>query len=254
MKKSEVKKLKDNDLQLRYFLGGLQTMLNVDTCHYWLCDIDCSCNIVPEDDRLDNVKRFIKNHNITNERFLKLSYNYLIGAVMKYKGKYSRLFIELEEVLKPYQFNQIYKHTIPDNDFREKELEDIVFNSNDLYVKEYIKKYNLTEEDFIVLAKTSLNHNVYGLRLSNMEDTFMVEITDFTHHHGLNVTKEFIERYRKEYQNKKETAELIAAVTSSRKAYLESIKKLLIKDERLAIQIINEELSELNSYKKKVKK
>lgn len=252
MKKSEVEKLEDKNLQLRYFLGGLQTMNNNEYCHYWLCDINCSCNIVPEDDRLEAVKSFIKKHNITNERFLKLAYNYLTGSIMKYKGNYSKLFIELDEVLKPYQFNPSYNHKIPDNDFREKELEEIVFDSKDLFVKKYIEKYNLTEEDFITLAKTSINHNIYGLRLSN-QDTFMTEITDFTYHYGLNVTKEFIEAYRKENQIKKETAELIAAVTSSRKKYLESIRDLLPKDKGLANQIINEDLAELASYKKKVK-
>lgn len=252
MKNSEVQKLEDKNLQLRYYLGGLKNMFDDNYCHYWLCDIDCSCAIVEADERLDNVKRFIKNHNITNERFLKLAYNYLTGSIMKYKGNYSKLFIELDEVLKPYQFNPSYNHEIPDNDFREKNLEEIVFDSKDLFVKKYIEKYNLTEEDFIILAKTSLNHNIYGLRLSN-NDTFMTEITNFTRHHGLNITKEYIKEYRKQYQSNKETAELTSEVRASRKAYLESIKKLLTKDKELAIQIISEDLAELTSYKKKVK-
>jgi len=33
MKKSEVEKLEDKNLQLRYFLGGLQTMNNNEYCH-----------------------------------------------------------------------------------------------------------------------------------------------------------------------------------------------------------------------------
>ena len=75
-------------------------MTNNEYCHYWICGLNCSCNIVPNDERLDAVKNFIKKHNITNERFLKLSYNFLIGAIMKYHGNYSQLFLELEKILK----------------------------------------------------------------------------------------------------------------------------------------------------------
>lgn len=50
--------------------------MNNELCSYWLCDIDCSCKIVPVDERLENVKNFIKKHNITNAIFLRLSYNY----------------------------------------------------------------------------------------------------------------------------------------------------------------------------------
>lgn len=164
-RKSEVKTLIDKDLQLRYYIGGLQDTINNESCSYWLCDIDCSCKKVPNDERLEDVKNFIKKHNITNERFLRLSYNYLIGAIMKYPLSYSHLFNELKDILKPYELVQTNKKEIPNSDFREKELEQIISSVSEpnSMVESFIKKYALTFEDFISLAKTSLNYNIYRL-------------------------------------------------------------------------------------------
>jgi len=253
MKKSEVEKLEDKNLQLRYFLGGLQTMNNNEYCHYWLCDINCSCNIVPEDDRLEAVKSFIKKHNITNERFLKLSYNFLNGAVMKYHGNYSQLFLELEEVLKPYKFTQSKRKQIPDNNFREEELEKLVSSSYDdnSIIGNFIKKYNLTVEDFIIISKIILNYNLYGLRLSNPDDTFITEIKDIINQYNLSVSKEYIQEYIKAKQNNSETTELIIETKSAQKRYLELMKELLKKEPSLATDLISEELSELGFNNKK---
>lgn len=253
MKKSEVEKLEDKDLQLRYFLGGLQTMNNNKYCHYWLCDINCSCNIVPEDEKLDAVKNFIKNHNITNERFIKLSYNFLIGAVMKYHGNYSQLFLELEEVLKAYQFTQSKRKQIPDNNFREEELEKLVNSSYepDSIIGNYIKKYNLTSEDFIVLSKIILNYNIYGLRLSNPDDTFITEIKDIINYYNLSVSKEYIQEYITAKDGNEQTTELFVETKSAQKRYLELMKELLIKDPSFATKLISEELNELGYTNKK---
>lgn len=255
MKKSDIKELQDKNLQLRYFLGGLQDMTNNEHCHYWNCDINCSCNIVPDDERLDAVKKFIKNHNINNERFLKLAYHFLFGAIMKYHGSYSQLFLELEEVLKPYQFTQSNKKEIPDNNLREKELEELVHSSNepDSIVGNFIKKYNLTAEDFIVLLKTFINHNIFSLRFKP-NDTFINEVIEITQKYELTVTRDFLEEYRKEYEAEKENAELIVETKSTQKRYLELLKKLLIKDNVLANEVINEGLLELGFEEKKVKK
>ena len=253
MKKSEVTKLEDKNLQLRYFLGGLQTMNNNEYCHYWLCDINCSCNIVPEDERLEAVKDFIKNHNITNERFIKLSYNFINGAIMKYQGNYSQLFLELEEVLKPYQFTQTKRRQIPDNNFREEELEKLVNSSNnrDSIIGNFVKKYNLTVEDFIVMSKTILNYNIYGLQLFNSEDTFITEIKDIINCYNLSVPKEYIQEYIKSNQNNSESTDLIIETKSTQARYLELMKELLIKEPSLATELISEELVELGFTKKK---
>lgn len=256
MKKSEVKKLEDKDLQLRYFLGGLQTMTNNEYCHYWLCDINCSCNIVPDDERLDAVKKFIKKHNITNERFVKLAYNFLIGTTMKYHGNYSQLFLELEKVLKPYQFTQSNRKEIPDNNFREEELEKLVNSAYepDSIIGNFIKKYNLTVDDFIILSKIILNYNLHGLQLSNPNDTFIIEIKDIINHYNLSIPKEFIQEYIKANGDKQETAKLIIETKSAQKKYLELMKELLIKDSASATELITEELTELGFADKNIKR
>ena len=253
MKKSQVEKLEDKDLQLMYFLGGLKDMINKENCHYWLCDIDCSCNIVPDDESLDAVKNFIKKHNITNERFIKLAYNFLIGAVMKYHGDYSQLFLELEEVLKPYQFTQSNEKKIPDNNFREEELEKLVNNAYEpgLFIYNFINKYNLTVEDFIILSKTILNYNFHGLSLSNLNDTFIIEIEDIINHYNLSIPKEYIQEYIKADEEKQETTKLIIETKTLQKKYLQLMKKLLIKDFDSATELITEELKELGFADKK---
>lgn len=257
MKKNEIKNLEDKDLQLRYFLGGLQTMTDNEYCHYWLCGINCSCNIVPDDERLNAVKRFINKHNITNERFIKLAYNFLIGAITKYHGSYSKFFLELEEVIKPYQFTQSNKNEIPENDFREKELEKLVNNTYepDLIIGRFIKKYNLTAADFIVISKTILNHNIHGLQLSNSNDTFITEVKDIINHYGLNDPKECVEQNRKENQDQQSTARLITETKSAQRKYLELMKELLMKDPVSATGLITEELKKLGfSDKKNIKR
>lgn len=255
MKKSEIKKLEDKDLQLRYFLGGLHNINDGENhlCNYWTCEINCSCSAVSDDEKLNVVKNFVKKHNITNERFLKLSYNYLNGAIMKYHGTYSQLFLELEEVIRPYEFIKTKTGEIPDNDFREKELEELVFNAynSNSIIGDFIKKYNLTINDFIILAKTSLNYNFYGLNISNPSDTFGREVVDIIDKYGLNVTRE----YAVEYRNKLEMDKLVVETKSIQKKYLELMKKLLIKDPDLAIEILIEELYDLGfTEKKDVKK
>lgn len=114
MKKSDINKLEDKDLQLRYYLGGLQLINNGEQlCDYWTCDINCSCSEVHDDERLLEVKSFIEKHCLTNERFIKLSYGLLTGAIMKYKGMYSPLFTELEKVLELYNFIHTKKKKYP---------------------------------------------------------------------------------------------------------------------------------------------
>lgn len=215
--------------------------------------IGCSCNIVPDDERLDAVKNFIKKHNITNERFLKLSHNFLIGAVMKYHGNYSQLFLELEEVLKPYEFTKSNRKEIQDNNFRAEELEKLVNSSydSDSIVGDFIKKYNLTSEDFIVLSKIILNYNMYGLQLSNPDDTFITEIKDIINHYNLSVSKEYIQEYIKAKQYTEETTKLIIETKSAQKKYLELMKELLIKDSASATELITVELRELGITNKK---
>lgn len=252
MKKSEIKKLDDKDLQLRYFLGGLHRIRDGKNCQcdYWACEINCSCNAVEEDENFFAVKIFMKKHNITNKTFLSLAYNYLVGAIMKYHGSYSPLFVELEEVLAPYKFTHTTVGEIPDNDFREKELENLAHDSSDnnADIKEFISKYNLSTNDFITILKTNLNHNFYlGSRIQSTEDTFSDELYDISHGYGLAVTREYIEEYRRAYQDV-DAANLVANARITQKRYLELMKELSTKYPNLATEMIDEVLNESIDY------
>lgn len=251
MKKSEINSLDDKDLQLRYYLGGLKRIRDGEnqSCSYWACDINCSCSEVPDDERLIEVKNFIKKHNITNERFIKLSYWHLAGAVMKYKGSCSPLFLELENALKPYNFTHTNRVEIPDNDFREKELETVVNNSA---VKVYCAKYELDPTDFISLAKTSLNYQIYPLQVAkNPNDAFLNELYDIIDSYGLYISREQIQKYREAYKSKHEDAQLAIDTKAAQKRYLELMNELLIKQPDLATQMISEELNELGYNSRK---
>lgn len=253
MKKSEVRKLEDKDLQLRYLIGGLINTVNEDYCNYWKCDINCSCDIVPDDERLEAVKKFIKKHNITNERFIKLAYNFLVGAVMKYHDEYSQLFLELEEVLKPYQFNQSFRNEIPNNSLKEKELEKLVSSAheNDSIVGVFIKKYNLTAEDFIVLTKMTLNYRMHAMYVTDTHDTFFEEIQGIINRYDLSMPREYVQEYIKMSEEKQEATELYVETKFAQEKYLELMKKLLIKDADYATELIVDELSELGFTDKK---
>lgn len=256
MYKNEIGRLDNQDLKLRYYLGGLKLEEKQDgkeyICNYWSCDINCSCFPVPDDENLVEVKNFIIYHGLTNEDFLRLSYVYLTGGIMKYKGTYSPLFVELDKVLLPYNYNIKKWREIPDNDFREKELESIVYAP---IVKEFCAKYHLTILDFIVLAKTSLNYRFTNLRgVVNFDNKFGRELSDIIDSYNLYLPLEDIEKYREEYHNKLEIAELVSDVKSAQKRYLLLMKKLLIKDPNLAIEIYGELSDELGLDTKRRKR
>ena len=169
--KNEIGRLDNQDLKLRYYLGGLKGLEKDYQCNFWACDINCSCYPVPADEKLAEVKKLITQHNLTNEDFLRLSFAYVTGKIMKYKGEYSSLFIELDKVLAPYNYKDKYYHEIPDSDLREKELKNIV---NDSIVVDFCTKHGLTKIDFITLAKTSINYGFSHLRgVSNFPISFL---------------------------------------------------------------------------------
>lgn len=247
MKKSEINKLDDKDLQLRYYLGGLKLINDGENtlCNYWTCDIDCSCTAVANDEKFVEVKKFINKHNLTNERFIRLSYCLLMNSVIKYKGKYSPFFTELENVIEPYNFTHTRSNNKQDNDFREKELENI---ANEPIVRKYCSKYQLDTIDFIVLAKMSINYRFYNLQIAkNPNDTFSKELVEIINSHNLYVSRECI----KEYNNNQKATSILIETKTAQKRYLELLKELQKKSPNLASEMISYELSELGYNSKK---
>ena len=216
MKKDDITKLKDKDLQLKYILGGLKFIRDGNIrCNYWTCDINCSCNKVEEDEKFIKIKKFIKKHNLTNERFAKLTYNYLVGAIMKYNGSYTPLFTELYEVIKTYNFPASKKYKIEDIGYKEKEFEEYLYGHNNDLITDYINKYSLTREDVMALIKTYVNGGMYGLQLINNEDKFLVELKDIIHKSNIDTSN--YNEYKKTYQINKENTELIINTKSIQK-------------------------------------
>lgn len=65
---------------------------------------------------------------------------------------------------------------------------------------------------------------------------------------------EDIEKYREEYQNKQEIVELASDVRTAQKRYLLLMKKLLVKDPNLAVEIYGELSDELGLDTKRRKR
>jgi len=254
MTKNEIEKITDKDLQLRYYLGGLKLISDgIDQlCTYWTDDINCSCNPVSADENFIEVKKYVQEHNLTNKRFLKLSYALLRGSIMKYKGEYTPLFVELEKILAPYNFVHMDPPYIPDNDFHEKQLEEIAYKSlnGDLSIKEYCDKYKLSIEDFIALGKTSINYGFNALvGLAKENDDFGQELRRIIDSYDLYVPFEYIKEYREKYKDKIVCAELLVDIKVAQKKYLELMKQLIEKNYYLATEIFADELRELGIRK-----
>ena len=81
----EIIKLDDNQLQLRYILGGLYPHGNLNCNKFWGCDVRCSTLPVPEDEKFRKVQNFITKHNISNSTFLKLARSYLFSTFKSYQ-------------------------------------------------------------------------------------------------------------------------------------------------------------------------
>lgn len=231
MRRSEIEKLEDKDLQLRYYLGGLRhNMSNDNECIYWRCDIDCGCPKLNDDIDLTGVKDFIKKHNITNERFLRLAYNHLAGNYVYYHNEPSEILVELEEVLKPFLFNKWEKKT--DNTLYDKKLEELindVKNPHAFYVediRDFIDKYNLTDNDFITLAKTWINHRWVGLvnHYDSSIDKFADEIKNIINNHGLYIDEDMIEAYIEADKRDDDSSKAILEATIQQRKYLEALK------------------------------
>lgn len=256
MKKTKIKELDDKDLQLRYYLGGLKSIGTEEhLCTYWACDLNCSCDAVEDDDSFKAIKEFRDNHNFTNERVIKLIYNYLIGSIMKYKDFYTPLFMELDNVIKPYNFIQNDIGKVSDIGYKEKELETAVYSDSNLNVAQINYKYNITKEDFIALAKTYINDAFHGLCLSNPQDIFMYELKTIINSFNLDISKRNLEAYREAYNDTKLNTELLVSTKDAQIKYLDFMKKLIEKEPNLAIELLRNELNELGfKTKKDIKK
>lgn len=162
--KNDIKELKDKQLQLRYLLGGLNRAdkYGCSSNTFWTCDINCSCTPVHDDKRLDKIRDFIEKHNISIDSFFRLLYCEIKGRFCYFNNHgYGPLIEELKDIVSEYRF--ITKDSIlKDNNYKEYILLKYTINNLDNQESQlnlYLKKYNITLTDFLILAKTSLLGN-----------------------------------------------------------------------------------------------
>ena len=201
----DIIKLKDKDLQLRYILGGLYPHGGMNCNRYWGCDIKCSTLPVLDDINLEMVKMFIKKHNISNGTFLRLARTYLSGAFNPYDGDYGNLIYELDNVLMRYNFVHTDSDKIPDNDLKEKELLKLIAKQSNVEgtkLNKFLRKYSLTNVDFMILAKTSINYQfkiARGFETTDLSNDLYSILDD----NGMYQSYAFVLEYRDNYKNSK---------------------------------------------------
>lgn len=202
--RDEIKCLEDKDLQLQYLLGGLNTSekTSCDYNSFWDCDLRCSCNPIPNDERLEKIKDFKNKHNISNETLMRLVLSYLKGYLIKYNGEYGELILDLDKVLIGYNFNHSTIGKVVENDLKEKELLELFEKYGQVEgssLNNFLKKYSLTKTDFMVLAKTSINYNfkiVRGLEIKDLP----VDLINLLKEFGLYESHKYVEEYHKQIE------------------------------------------------------
>ncbi|MBE6153513.1 MAG: hypothetical protein E7166_04745 [Firmicutes bacterium] len=222
----EIEEIKDENLQLRYLLGTLnrKDKEQCPTNSYWNCDIRCDATPVNDDKKLLKVLIFIKKHNLSVDSFFRLLCSHLKGNFCYYDGDCGELIRELDYAIKDYEFVFSKTYSLPQNDYKEKELLKLILrdiNNQDSSLNILIKKYSLTITDFMVLAKTSLimnwkqhsfwerkdlfkdlkqildNNNLYDTMESVLEYRKDLKITETDEQHEKSLRKSFINKFRK---------------------------------------------------------
>ncbi len=222
---TEIRELEDKDLQLMYMLGSLYTFYpseGIECDRFWVCNVRCRRNPVENDERLEKIKSFIKKHNISNSTFLRLARTYLTGSINSYKGNYGSLIPELDLVLKDYNFTHTNYWSFKENDLKEKELIELIERERNLQgsnLNNFLKNYSLTMVDFIILAKTSINHAfrvVKGFERTDLSQ----DLNNLLESNNLYETYEFVQAYRESLEQlpqKKSLKELCRSLIKGRK-------------------------------------
>lgn len=222
----EIRNLKDKNLQLRYILVGLYHHGELNCDSFWGCDIKCSTQPVENDERLEKVKSFIRKHNISNSTFLRLTRSYLFGALNSYRGDYGNLIPELERAIKDYYFVRNNQESFKENDLKEQELIELLEkegNKKGTYLNRFLNKYLLTDIDFIILAKTSINYKYKAGR--NFEVTDLPkDLTYILESNNLYQPKKWVKSYRDSLEKENGVINL-----EKSKSLIKSIKDKIIR-------------------------
>lgn len=195
----EIRNLEDKDLQLRYILGGLYPHGGQNCNVYWGCYSKCDTQPVEDDERLQKVKDFILNHNISNSTFLRLARSYIFETLNSYKGDFGSLIPELGEAILDYDFVHTKEERFKENDLKERELLELIDKEcgvEGTALNTFLGKYSLTPVDFMILAKTSINYKFKIGRVFEVTD-LPKDLQVILEANNLYQSYKFVEQYRK---------------------------------------------------------
>lgn len=161
-----------NDVDnLKIFLGGLKI------CSSWIsCDTNCYIPSV-NDDEILSLLELKEKHNLSFKDIMTLYFSCLNDNIIPYKQQYGILISELEnEFVKFSQFGLHKKKRFANNYIDEKIFEKLILTNN-INVCEFMKKYNLTKLDFIVLAKCAVHGFPYSKHIG-FSDNLIPDLDD----------------------------------------------------------------------------
>lgn len=160
--------------KLKLILSGLRA------CHFFFaCDIKCDTEIA-SDSEIEPIIEIMVDHNLTSSDYIRLFNTYRRGNFQPYEGEIGNFIKELEPTFKQFD-TPLYqggcalnasKGTFAINDsIGESEVAKLViFKNEDL--QRFIDTFNLTELDFMVLAKAEFHE---ALLTKNIADKCMEE-------------------------------------------------------------------------------
>ncbi len=130
----------------------------------------------------------------------------------------------MDYTIKDYNFIHSKTHSLPQNDYKEKELLKLILqdiNNQDSLLNIFLKKYPLSITDFIVLSKTSLIMNYRQHSFWQRKDLFE-DLKTILEHNKLYETKESVLEYR---NNLKQTKINEKQEKPLRKSFINKFKK-----------------------------
>ena len=183
-----------NDVDnLKNFLSGLRR------CSSWI-SCDTNCYIPPvNDDEILSLLELKEKHNLSFKDIMTLYFSCLNDNIIPYKQQYGILISELEnEFVKFSQFGLHKKKRFANNYIDEKIFEKLIL-SDDVNVCEFMKTYNLTELDFMVLAKCAVHGFSYSKHIG-FSDNLIPDLDD-TLIKSLGNTKVKILKFLSDFKN-----------------------------------------------------
>lgn len=165
-----IKQMSDID-KVKLYLGGYKK------CSNWVdCDIKCSVTPI-SDEEIKPLLELKEKFNLTLRDIMTLYVSYWNGQFKPYKNDCGILIPSLEKEFLKFRKEKIYKNIyFWDDRVGERDFKKLIL-SDDVKVCEFMKKYNLTELDFMILAKTKIHGFVFSMNIGR-SDKFVPDLNE----------------------------------------------------------------------------